>query len=245
MLALMNTSQAQFVHLHTFNCEVYSIYDVCFYHLYNEADRTLDTFDIFNEDYSFYKQIIIPEIPGIKLSDWDFDLSKRIFDTDNEYEYMVSYFTSTYDTSMIIIYNEDGSILKQFGIYYGRVYSQLYDEDNNYILKLRYWNPSTGYTDSTVYYRLPGKVQEAAHLKKSTNSVRRPYPNPTDEKITIEYFLPVNETAVLSIYSQEGKQIDRIMIGGAFNHLQVDVSQYKPGIYYYQYNNQRGRFVVY
>ena len=88
------------------------------------------------------------------------------------------------------------------------------------------------------------------HNTRETNAERpRIYPNPSSSQLTIDFNNPVSEPYQLLIYDNLGRKVctlEDINNG----QIEVDVSQYDPGIYFYRLLNESdriastGKFVV-
>ena len=60
----------------------------------------------------------------------------------------------------------------------------------------------------------------------------------------LPYVLEDGETATMSIYDLNSRLIERFEIDSHSNQIQVNVSEYSPGMYLYEYKGKGGKFIV-
>ena len=76
------------------------------------------------------------------------------------------------------------------------------------------------------------------------NDIPSAYPNPAKSNIMLPYVLEDGETATMSIYDLNSRLIERFEIDSHSNQIQVNVSEYSPGMYLYEYKGKGGKFIV-
>jgi len=193
----------------------------------------------FNKNYTLVKEIIIPVPDGYEIFTVSYS-TKDIFNTDDNIEFVVSYTTSDYSYNSII-YNENLEIIKDFGIspyYYPPI---LLIVDNNVFLSVQKYDSDSEST-STSIYSLPGSTlsnKEAIISNKKT----LPYPNPSRNVITIPYNLK-NSEGVLKVFAMDGRLVKFTKVSGKTNETTLDISGLKSGIYSYEVDGYKSKFIV-
>ncbi|MBQ4442419.1 MAG: T9SS type A sorting domain-containing protein [Bacteroidales bacterium] len=71
-----------------------------------------------------------------------------------------------------------------------------------------------------------------------------PYPNPTQNTITLPYTLHPGETTQLKVFNINGQLMETFNIGGDFDKILLNVNDYPKGTYIYTYNGVSKKFVV-
>jgi len=119
---------------------------------------------VFNSNYSLFMDETYNFTPptGYKVS--SVSMSKKLFNTDNNYEFLVTYSKispSTYDntSSHLILYNQNGTIIKDFGT--GASFflsSYLYIINNHFKLQVdrRLYDASNTLQTQSEIYSVPG-----------------------------------------------------------------------------------------
>jgi len=198
-------------------------------------------------------------------------LSDKLFNTDNKFEFLLYTESNTWVSTQtgddsgtnidnLSLYNEDGTLLKDFGTLTGQNKETNYVvtlNDNNYYRtdSIEVINSGSTYKllvaktlSNSKYldvYSLPGSAPASNIVLRSATLEDSPaYPNPTKTIINIPYYLAKGENATLSIYNEIGSLIAQKQIDSTFDLLRLDVSGYRPGLYTYKYNNKSGRFIV-
>jgi hypothetical protein len=198
---------------------------------------------LYNTDYSLYKSI------NISLADYDcfsvYYFTKELFNNDNKIEFLVMFEkwdeTDWKLTCKSILYNEDATILKDFGESIDGFTHLIYKVEEQYKLFV-YRTDSDGKT-TTEIYSLPGKTTSIAP-PTGNNISKSPYPNPTNATITLPYKLNQGETSMMHIYNTNGQLIETQQIDAAFDKILLNVSRYTKGMYLYEVNGVSKRFVV-
>jgi hypothetical protein len=152
-----------------------------------------------------------------------------IFKKTDEYKYITQ------------VQDQDGNSLIQLN---GYVSLTNYIADNKFMMRATYMesvNKDDVYKEEI--YLLGGTVPTGISLLKSS-STENPYPNPSSSTINIPYELSGGNVAILNIYNSNGQIIETKKIDSYFNEIQLDVSNYKSGIYMYEYNGITNRFIV-
>ena len=216
------------------------------YILFNSRDSIY----IFNLDHSIDRVIplhldsaIRPQIEYI---------SKRLFDTDDAYEFLI--FDNYIDK--IIIFKENGTIL--FTCMNCALYAAQNDiqDPTTYpasiistpngvkMLTVTYANPSF-----VSVYSLPGKLPGGT-AKSGVNSPSiisgnsfptSAYPNPSNGQMRISYKLPLGvASGELVILSTDGVEVKRYRVGYGFNDILVEKSDLPSGSYFYKLVTDKG-----
>ena len=70
------------------------------------------------------------------------------------------------------------------------------------------------------------------------------YPNPAKTTINLPYRLKQGETSVMNIYNANGQLMETKKIDFVFDEIQLNVSGYTKGIYFYKVNGVSNKFIV-
>ena len=100
---------------------------------------------------------------------------------------------------------------------------------------------------------MPDTTLKAIKVKNEDNPENEVFwikvgPNPANNNINFSYSIGEKENAVLSLFSQTGVLIEKILLEKTSNIYHFDCSSLKPGIYYYSRtvdsNTLTGKFVI-
>ena len=205
---------------------------------------------VYNADYSLRTNNTYNFTPpaGYKVS--SVSMSRKIFNTDDNYEFMVNYVRTdnTLDNTRekVILHNQNGTIIKDFGsAYMVSVYPYPHIANNRFrlIVTKYYYNGSLSDPQIEIY-SLPGTPPVSTMSVKADEYQSSPYPNPANAVITLPYQLAAGETSVMNIYSINGQLIERKQIDSVFDKILLNVSNYAKGMYIYEVKGVSNRFVV-
>ena len=246
-------ANAQITLLHTFQEDGVSAYsptiveDVgVYYYVTDSTDESnihhYPTFYYYDSEFNLYwsRQFETGRYDGISLFP-----TRHLIDTDDGLEFIVSESSGTYYGSRVHSYimEEDGTIIYDFTN--GDNNSFEFKLVNNQIRLFRnvgYFVGSYSADDMELEIYGTGGNYSSEEFHLVTNSFA--YPNPARSIITLPYELDDGETATMSIYNLNGQLIDRFVIGSHFNHIQLNVNSYSPGIYLYEYKGRSNKFIV-
>lgn len=223
---------------------------------YVRIDKTAQIINFYSLDHSFWKSIDYSGVsivgPNVEISKLDgriLYISRHLFDTDDEIEFIYTF--SCYDGivwSLITeIVNEDGS----------KLFSQnallCSDPSNDQFIPI--YNTSEGTKmilsnlDGKVdIYSLPGSfTPEIAQNNILEEGQMRLFPNPSTGggQININYQLPPESTkADLFIYNSQGKQVKSYQIGGENTNFQLNSNDLLKGTYFYTIRTPEGKSIA-
>jgi hypothetical protein len=207
---------------------------------------------IYNSDYSLHTNQTYNFTPPEGYRVASVSPSKKLFNTDSNYEFLVRYTKisySSYDNEdeKLILYDANGNIIKDFGTGYSFwVSSQLYIINNKYKLLIyrNLFDEEDNSFTNTEIYSVPGTPSSSNVRTASVNSRLSPYPNPANTVITLPYKLEQGEFSVMNIFSISGQLIETKQIGYDFDKILLNVSNYAKGVYFYEINGVSNRFIV-
>lgn len=200
---------------------------------------------IYNLDHSVFKTINCNIPNGFYLSDVKF-VSEKLFDTDAGIELLCTYYK--YNTSKLYyeydskIINDDGS---QITFIDGALYNYINRTDENTYKLFSYCfnysvSPEKVWTN---IYNLPGSTIMSAVSEEYKPEIEMSiFPNPASQTVNVSYNLPDNvSSGILHLLDNNGKSIQQFLIDDHTNHLELDVSNFSPGIYLYfiEYENTK------
>ena len=193
----------------------------------NQSEKTLE---FFNADYSLRNSFEVDnEIFLLKGA------STHLFNNDDLIEIYVveSLGEGNYAANL---YNEEGTLLQSFGNY---IWAELYSKNGGYKMQL------TKHGNNNVrVYALDGNFEGGLAVNESTNQHPLVYPNPAQHVVQLPYELPVGTQGNLVVYNQNGQLIKTFQVSGSVNELRLDVSQFQRGIYFYECEGKRSKFIV-
>lgn len=212
------------------------------YYGYNTSNNTMT---IYNTDYSIYKTITIEPEEGYGFYNI-YCVSTKLFNSDELIEFI---FTTQNDTSIsehsMKLLNENNEELMDFGdASYARTIT------NNNITKLIIISKNTYDKDYDAIkaivevYSVPGGPSTNTNSIKSITQIGNAFPNPANSFINLPYKLDFGETSVMKIYNSAGYFIEEKKIDFLFDKIRLNIDNYKPGVYLYEYNGVTKRFVV-
>lgn len=202
---------------------------------------------IYNRDHSLYKSIpcVVPD--GYYLADIKY-VSEKLFDNDPEIEILYTYYQyiptndSYYYRYGSRIANENGGVILTIdGARYN--YVNMTGADTFQLFSYCYdysFFPEIVWTN---IYNLPGKWYTYATLTGDPQDLwLRSFPNPATKSMRVEYTLPENvDTGNLYLCNSSGQPVSNYLIDRHTTFLELDVSPFPAGIYYYfvEYNGRR------
>ena len=217
---------------------------------------------LYNLDHSLYKSInfdITSIIDTNIYMNSDLNqvtyISENLFDTDNEVEFLFSYFF--YDNSGnnsvegTVIFNEDGTIILNAPDYLlenNEINTGIENTSNGTKMILFHDN-----INNANVYNLPGRLtcsrpcsdstitgKKISH-NKSLASDFKAYPNPTKDYINIEYELPNGaRKGDIVFYDFQGREIKRYTVDRTFDHLKLKTDDLSKGMYIFNLQTTKG-----
>lgn len=246
LISLMNFAQINLEH--TFSgLDLVSPINTNDQTMYYNYNTTTNVLTLYANDYSLYKSITIAPPAGFKTPTLiGGSISTKIFNTDNLVEFCFSFITTSTSNPYeykLLLYNENLQVIKDFGNRMSLFIFKTVDNQTKCSV--------TGYTVSgsqiTYYqdiYHLPGNLPVDVFNELLSTIEQTPFPNPTNTFIIIPFSLEEKETTMLDIFNQNGQIIYSKKINRDEKSIKYDVSGLNPGLYFYQYNNVREKFIV-
>lgn len=191
---------------------------------------------IYNLDHSLYKTINC-NVPGnFFLADIKF-VSQNLFDNDAGIELLCTfyrYYSSMqyyeYDSKII---NEDGSLVTGID---GAQYNYINQTGENEYKLFSYCFDYSVFPEKvwTNIYSLAGEPATISFNPAGNENFIEAFPNPASNTLKVEYSLPetVNE-GILRFMDNSGRQVKHFVVDRHTNYLQLDVNDFKSGIYHY------------
>ncbi len=208
-----------------------------------------DTIYFYNLDYSFWKMVPCPAIPGY-VGEFGFGpisssaayvayCSETLFNTDTFLEVSVTY--NSYPTSganKLFIINENGTIVDSI-LNAGSNFEVHSTNTGVFVATL---NTGTG----TRIYNLPGTIPcdacgggttgvlGVSQLEKPKDFPTQPIPNPSSNEVKITFTLPdgINR-GELQLFSTTGQKLRTYQVDNRFGYVLLDNSELPSGVYYY------------
>lgn len=206
---------------------------------------------IYNPDYSLHSNLTYNFTPPAGYKVAAVFPSKNLYNTDDNYEFVVTFIKTTYvsydnEYYKVILYDINGNVIKDFGLGNSlSVNSYFYIINNQYkliVYRTVYDANHISITQSEIY-SVPGTPPSTA-LKSATISTLQAYPNPANTIVTLPYQLKQGETSVMRIYNMDGQLIESKQLDSVFDKILLNVSGYPKGVYVFEVKGVSSRFVV-
>ena len=181
---------------------------------------------VYNHDFDILKTIKTPNnATGV------YQLFKGVYTTSGKYEFICPIFDNT--TAKYYLYNEDGVMLYDFGEF------SPWGIKGNKLITYKLTS-SGGITQCTHrIYELGGSFTSIEDVSLDKMSA---FPNPASDFINIEYSIDKQEN--LQIYDINGRLIDIKQLDISNKSVQLQTSNYVPGIYVWIIGKNNGKFIV-
>lgn len=245
LCAMISTSFAQLTLLHTFDGNVQAQGEYITEPINRYIYRNNNTIQIYKPDFSLEKTVSISLPAGYEIT--LITTTQHFFNSDNKYEFFISAHqteaAASDQYSYAVIINDEGTVIHNFGYSYmfsgscHRIAGQL----RFVLLKYIYTGTST-INYNTEVYSCGGNYSGVAPIE--SHNQLSPYPNPATSIINLPYELAQGTTAEMRIFNSNGQVVEVKQLGSHFNNILLNVDNYVPGIYFYEYNGNRGKFIV-
>ncbi len=169
----------------------------------------------------------------------------KLFNLDDKLELMISYSSKkitngvTKYFSVTVIINEDGKEIQKF--------SNL-DSDSEGIKINLYNKLFVEINNKAKIYSVPGNLPCPSSCSQKSAAIApispanefkeiqvNGFPNPSSDKVTLAYALPEGVSfGTLRLYTQTGELVKEFKVSSQVDHLELPVSDYTPGTYYYE-----------
>ncbi len=211
--------------------------------IYYKAEPEGNVITFYNPDFTIYSETTIPLADGYSITRID-HVSEHVFNTNAKVEFTV--YSEKWNAAVMEyeksfkLFDEEGTELFDFG----RASSgDVYVVDGSYRFQCGKYDASWVY-DSEDVYQLAAIPTLAPSITSKSALKSSAFPNPAVDYINLPYSIENGVSTNLTIYGNNGQLIDNKRIGSDFSYIRLDVSNYKPGVYYYKYNNESSKFVV-
>ncbi len=237
---------------------------------YGAPITTYTGFSIYNLNHTLDQTIQLPALASDQIYDAPQFISKKLFDLDGLYDYLVvieqlTKFTpqppdtgSAYWVTTEYItrsYDENGKQLFSSDSANG---SSIFNTEGGTKLLLTQWSTpgASQYvqfsSSGTSVYSLPGKLPspmrtpQAGVIPSSIAGGSGPiptsaYPNPSNGQLRVAYTLPVGvATGELVVTDVQGHEVKSYRVGNAFNDILLSKSDLPSGSYFYKIVTEKG-----
>lgn len=200
-------------------------------------------FEIYNANHTLYKTLA-PNIPNSymyipELLTDNYSISKRIFNTDDQLEFILTFLNNQDGQRLMLIINEDGNIIKQFGNDYHSVYQVFHDavsNQNKFVI-----SKSSGTNTVTEIYTLPTSTLTTLEIQAQNKNKLSAFPIPTNKILTITN--PGNGGNKIQVYDVSGKMVLHKSFTSGEKNISIDVESLKTGTYLYTIGDQSSKFI--
>jgi hypothetical protein len=212
--------------------------------------KTIDISQKFPFDTSGYEfnEIGLGEIKVMNGIDNEYLFTDKFFNNDDKIEFILQYSSyssqSNSDQGVSIVMNEDGQEIQRFINLQSQEISFQYWRYLNILFK----NQKNYDQSKTKVFSIPGNLpcpftcgQKSAAIApiSPANEFKEiqvnGFPNPSSDKVTLAYTLPEGVSfGTLRLYTQTGELVKEFKVSSQVDHLELPVSDYTPGTYYYE-----------
>ena len=205
-----------------------------------------DTTKLYNLNHSLWKSInlYVPSGGYLEPNSGYHSISEELYNSDTLIE--ILYLVEIPPTSAsVYVTNETGSILFQEASGYGQA-PQIVNDGIDF--KMMVFDSTTsrwnvyGLTGTLPCNLCGGTLGITEHNSNGNKQmISNPYPNPTNDKTTINYELPegINQGKLIC-YDITGNIVKAFIVDRTFKNLQISNSDLASGTYYYQLQTTMG-----
>lgn len=208
--------------------------------------------NIYNTNLSLFKVINIPLPANTPTNNYQVHfMSDKLFDTDNLIEYFVRVgFINPY-IPKVYIFNETGStLLFSDSTYFSSSWTDIFQnsyplfyDGSKTVLKLAKGSSTSGASNRTVFYALPGTIP-CVECSSTGTTVGRPeytenkteplfYPNPASDLLKLRYTLPKDyQKAFIRVTDLQGRLVEEFAVTNDFDSIYLP-KEFNTGLYLY------------
>lgn len=245
MICVANFSFGQINLEHSFDAEQYVLTYVDSNTLKYVALKN-NQITIYNSDYSISNtfQVTIPagfnRVFLSTFNDFPFNVSKHVFNTDNNLEFFVFFQGNNYPESKVMIYNENGNIIKDFAGNYVYELVQIFHDNITNTNKLKLGKYETGSSNPRFdIYSLPTSSLTTKEIQQGGKLSA--FPIPTNKILNI--INPQNGTNKIEIFDVTGKMVIVKNFTNTDNKISLDVENLPKGTYLYKIGDLSSKFI--
>jgi hypothetical protein len=238
----------------TINSSENKLKSIIFYYQDLSVYKIVDIPQVFPYDTTGFSRIELRlndiEVVSVGDDGMEYKFTDGFFNTDSKIEFIVQYISVKFENSTSFvretsyILNEDGTEIQKFDNAIGEVRFQFWK-----YLNISFSNSAENYKIyNTQIYSVPGNLpcpsscsQKAAAIAPITppNEYKgiqvTGFPNPSTDKVTLAYALPEGVAfGTLRLYTQTGELVKEFKVSNQVDHLELPVSDYSPGTYFYE-----------
>ncbi len=198
---------------------------------------------IYNTNHSLWKSINLEVPSGQYLYDIQY-ISENLFTTDNSLCLIYTYYlydeVNQYFTYATKVIKEDGTLLLNLpGCQY--YYATELQDGATKLVTYSYDYSVFPSPLTTGVYSLPGSLitGSKAPIDPASNAAFKTFPNPASQQVTLLFPVSIKApNATLELRNEAGQLLQQIPLQIGQNQLQLSISQYPRGMYFYQIRQQ-------
>ncbi len=209
------------------------------------VDYTAHKVILYNLNYTIWKVIPLPTIPGLSdptLASGMGYISENFFKIDNKVDLLVGYSDTgaTSGTSgYLALVDETGSILQRIDSVSN---FEIHNIGVDSFVAFIYFR----HTFVTSIYSLPGTipcnicgsglglgVPPGGNSNGGSSLISNPVPNPSSGSVKIEYSVPPGTNGTIRVFNTMGKELKNYKVDHNFDYITLDNTELPSGIYYY------------
>lgn len=198
---------------------------------------------IYNTNHNLWKTINLDVPDGQYLYDVQ-KVSENLFTTDNSLCLMYTYYlydeVNQYYTYTTKVIKEDGTLLLNLpGCQY--YYATELQDGATKLVTYSYDYSIFPSPVTTGVYSLPGSLVTGSNatIDPAGTAALKAFPNPASQQVNLLFPEPIKSTdATLELRNAAGQLLQQIPVQIGQNQLQLNISQYPRGMYFYQLRQQ-------
>lgn len=196
---------------------------------------------IYNSDFALLKTLNLTIPTGYSYNsfpeDYQYPVSKHLFNTNNKLEFIVFYQNLNGPASKMQIIDEDGTIIKDFPGEYRMEYLKIYHDPIDNVNKLQVLNEITAQTE---IYSLPTSVLANKEIMNAKNKLVA-FPNPA--KTTLKVTNPKNNFNKIEVFDVTGKLVLAQSFSNSTENIILNVENLTKGNYIYKIGDLSSKFI--
>ena len=208
-----------------------------------DSSEYRNTIHIYNSDYSLYRTITFPWDTsfdsGISFFG-DYGISKFVFNTNNNFEFIVHTYSNITQQTKYFIIDEDGIIIKDLSNYYvGSDYIDIFHDYLNNVNKIRLTRKDSSIGGIAEIYLLPTTVLSTVDIQNENELSA--FPIPANKILNV--IKPKNGTNKIEVFDMSGKLMLNKIFENTENSISLDVEFLQKGIYIYKVGEFSAKFI--
>jgi len=220
--------------LQAFNSESGIKYFLLLYNYDYKGKKVDYTVEIYNSTHTLESTIDLSAYDNYYVDiDYVYD---KLFNNDSNVEFLLQFEDEEYSQYGLILYNDQGEILFDFGKSY---VDHIISNENSSKLIVEFQDEEES---GIRIYNLPGSISNISSNIAPRNNLFG-FPNPTTNQIRFKNALKSGENGTLEIFNMNGVKVFQQRINSSEEIINIDVSSLNRGTYVYKILDYTNKFI--